>query len=100
MPSEPQRSDYPKGKAADTHYRFDHSAWMKDRIAALESELQRLCGPVCPHDGKRAIEHTHHSHLSDSSRIVTLSEINDSIVRAHGRWPEGAQWLRERGGRV
>lgn len=26
-------------------------------IATLESNLTRLCGPVCPHDGKRAIEH-------------------------------------------
>lgn len=28
-----------------------------DQIDTLEAELQRLCGPVCPHDWKRAIEH-------------------------------------------
>lgn len=44
----------------------------------LIAELERLAGPVCPHEGKRAIEHTEN-----------LCLFGDN---AHPTWPDGAQW--------
>lgn len=81
-------------------------------IYALESELLRLCGPVCPHDGKRAIEHIGSAWLPSGTRLCQTdgcrgldwqgehSKFASNYAHpfvAHPEWPEGAQWLRERG---
>lgn len=54
---------------------------------SVESELLRLNGPSCPHDGKRASEHTlcrtHDEH-------IYLAQ----CTRTHTRWFDGEEWLR------
>lgn len=82
----------------------------KTALTAL-AELERLCGPVCPHDGERASEH--YQGGSDDCMAgdppcgfpeewwchLTSSELDDTHrfePNTHPAWPEGEQWLHER----
>lgn len=60
--------------------------------ALLRAELDRLAGPVCPTDGKRASEHSIET-WPDSTRHIVM----DAKDFKHPWVEEVAQWLRERG---
>lgn len=57
----------------------DISRLTVERDTALY-ELDRLAGPVCPHDQRRAIEHTY-----------LLTRFGEG---EHSPWPDGEEWLR------
>jgi len=56
---------------------------LSELAAKAECDLIRLAGPVCPHDGKRAIEH---------DLCVCFGHV---MPDSHPRWPDGVTWLRE-----
>lgn len=64
----------------------------RERDAALR-ELERLCGPVCPHDGCRAIEH---EIPRPGWEFADGAKIHMGELQNHPRWREGEAWLRER----
>ena len=76
-------------READIVRARDISRLTIERDTALE-ELERLAGPPCPHDQKRAIEH--------SLRLVPDDPIYldrfQSVRPRHARWFEGEEWLR------
>lgn len=61
-------------------------------IERLEAELLRLCGPTCPHDGKRAIEH--------EIPLTGWEYQTGAVIKLdgedHARWPDGIAWLKKR----
>lgn len=86
-----------------------------ERAAHLKAELLRLCGPVCPYDGKRASEHyrggsddcmeTRYSGsgapcgFPDEWWIHDLhgpngEETHVFVPSTHPKWPDGEEWLR------
>lgn len=56
------------------------AAMIAQRDATL-AELDRLCGPICEHDGKRASEHT-------------LTQFTVAHFSDHSPAPEIEEWLR------
>lgn len=59
------------------------------RVQALDSDLLRLCGPVCPRDNLRAIEH---EIPAPGWKFADGSSIHLNADR-HAPWPEGRKWL-------
>lgn len=113
-----------------THCRDEHAHYLmeagRDKIlvayAEALDELLRLCGPLCPFDGKRASEHAHsrtwpactHTHTSiDDERSYQCGfgpenyqhirgddkggSWNHDYTPAHPPAPAIAAWLKENG---
>lgn len=66
--------------------------------AKLIADLRRLCGPVCPHDGKYAVEHKSCGYRRSigCAQVGYHTTALCAEVRDHPEWPEGEAWLRER----
>lgn len=65
----------PNGRTALLNY----MSAVRDAQARDRAELARLCGPICPHEGRRAVEHTY-----------LLARFGEDGL--HPAWPEAARW--------
>lgn len=77
----PDRASYLPNRAGDHAYELDVLRWQLNEALA---ELERLCGPTCPHDGKRAIEHKYALQREHSYQCAKCPEVADAPEHDRG----------------